>query len=479
MKINIYLNDMNYRYEVYQIFNIYFISTDIKFQEPFNYEVYISEGSVACNGQGIKREYTFKEFLTKKENIRISIFLFLKELTGRSYPWGTLIGIRPSKIALKLMEDHSEDEIVEYLKLHNLAREDKSRLCIKVAKAERQYVKNNKKTISIYIGMPFCPTKCLYCSFASNSIEGYKKLVDSYIDALIHELDKTLEYALDNNLEIQCVYFGGGTPTSVSEEQFEKIMKRVYENFIDRFKVKEFTVECGRPDSITERKLETMKKYKVQRISINPQSMNEKTLKTIGRNHTAEDVKEKLNMARELGFDNINMDIILGLPFETLEDVKHTCSEIYKLKPENITIHGLALKRGSRLYEKIINNISYKETDQKDIIEMYNQTELLAESLNMHPYYMYRQKNMVGNMENTGYSIPGREGVYNIQMIEESQTIIACGADGVTKVVFPDENRLERFANLKDVKEYINRIDETIAKKTELLNTLFKKEVEE
>ncbi len=474
MKINIKLNDMSYRYEVYQIFNIYFSSMDIKFEEPYNYYVNINENSVNCGFEGKVRDYNFHGELTKKENIRMSLFCFLKELTKKEYPWGTLIGIRPSKIALKLMESHTDEEIFSYFTKHSITKEDKIRLCIEVARAEQKYIKNHKKTISLYIGMPFCPTKCLYCSFASNSISAAKDLVEKYIDALIYELDRTMEYIAENNLKVQCVYFGGGTPTSVSDGQFERVMKRIYDNFITKHALEEFTVECGRPDSITINKLASMKKYNVDRISVNPQTMNDKTLKLIGRSHSSGDVAEKFHMARNLGFKNINMDIIIGLPYEDLQDVRNTCRKVYELKPDNLTVHGLSIKRGSRLYEKIINTDSYTEIHQNEIIEMFSQSRALADSLNMEPYYMYRQKNMVGNMENVGYSIPGMEGIYNIQMIEESQTIIACGADAVTKVIFPEENRIERAANLKEVREYITRIDELINKKTELLNTLFK-----
>jgi len=474
MKINIKLNDMSYRYEVYQIFNIYFLSKDIKFGDNFNYSIEIGENNiVCCSDQQLEKHYEYREGLTKKENIRIFIFLFLKEITGEEYPWGTLIGIRPSKIALRLMETHSDQDIINYFKVHNLAWEEKSRLCIDVAKAEKKYVNKDKQLVSVYIGMPFCPTKCLYCSFASNSIESGKGLVKAYIEALFYEMDKTLEFIVKNGIKVQCVYFGGGTPTSVSEEQFEEVMKKIYGNFVEKFEVEEFTVECGRPDSITLKKLQSMKKYKVDRISINPQTMNDETLKLIGRRHTAFDVIEKFNLARNLGFDNINMDIIVGLPFENMNHIKNTCNEILKLKPENLTVHSLAVKRGSRLYEKILNSDSYIQPRQSEVIEMYNETKKLALALNMRPYYMYRQKNMVGNMENIGYSKPGKEGIYNVQMIEERQTIFACGADAVTKVIFPEEDRIERAANIKGISEYISRIDETINKKVELLNTLF------
>jgi len=476
MKITVRLNDMSCRYDVFQIFNIYFASQDIKFEDEGEYNVDILDSVLRCRkGEDFSRSFSYDKALTKKENIKSGIFLFLKEATGREYPWGTLTGIRPSKIALALLENRSEDEIVEYFKVHNLASEEKARLCIEVAKNEERYVTKDDYLISVYVGMPFCPTKCLYCSFTSTPVGKKPELVDEYIKALFYEMDKVSGYIRDKGLKIQCVYFGGGTPTAVNDIQFEDVMKRIYNDFIKGFDVEEFTVECGRPDSITEAKLQSMKDYGVDRISINPQTMNEETLKLLGRSHSPEDTKEKFLLARKMGFDNINMDIIVGLPHENESHIKITCDKILGLKPDNLTVHGLSVKRGSRLYEKILDSGNYKGPEQDELIRMFGQTRKLAERMDMKPYYMYRQKNMAGNMENIGYSVAGKSGIYNIQMIEEQQTIIACGADGITKVVFREENRIERAPNLKDIKEYISRIDETLNKKFDLLNTLYKR----
>jgi oxygen-independent coproporphyrinogen-3 oxidase len=475
MIINIELNDMSYRYDVFQIFNIYFMSKDIRFGQGGGYRVRISDSEISCSLEGgIKRNYKDDPGLRKRENIRIGIFLFLKEITGQEYPWGTLIGIRPSKIALKLLEDQGEDEVIEHFRHHNLASREKAKLCIEVARNEKKYVSNDKKLISVYVGMPFCPTKCLYCSFTSNPAGENSGLVDDYLKALFYELDRTREYIKEKGLRIQCVYFGGGTPTAVTDKQFELVMKKIHENFVEGNSIEEFTVECGRPDSLNEAKLLTMKQCGVGRISINPQTMNDETLNLIGRNHSAEDIREKFRMARSMGFDNINMDLIVGLPFEGPEHVRKTCSEIRSLKPDNITVHGLSVKRGSRLFEKIIDRETYDPPRQEEVMDMFRETNRLAGSLKMKPYYMYRQKNMVGNMENIGYSIDGKDGLYNIQMIEERQTIIACGADGVTKLVFHDEGKLDRFPNLKDINEYCSRIEETLDKKFDLLNTLYR-----
>ncbi len=321
--------------------------------------------------------------------------------------------------------------------------------------------------------MPFCPTRCVYCSFASNPIANCKDIVEPYLEALSHEIKSISKYIKEKKLNIECVYFGGGTPTSINDEQFEFIMKCIYEAFTEHNKVKEFTVECGRPDSITLLKLKAMKKYGVDRISINPQTMNDDTLKLIGRSHSVNDVIEKFAMARELGFVNINMDLIVGLPGEKIPHIIKTCDKIFQLKPDSITIHGMTIKRASRLHENMLNNYKFEIPGQEELNQMYEITVELSEKLDMKPYYMYRQKNMVGSMENVGYKKPGKEGIYNIQMIEEKQTVIALGADAVCKVVFLDENRHERFANIKDVSEYIKRVEEMIEKKIALLETLY------
>ena len=330
-------------------------------------------------------------------------------------------------------------------------------------------------SIAIYIGMAFCPTRCFYCSFAANTIVGNKKLVNPYLQALIKEISAMKKYVNDRKLNIESVYFGGGTPTAVNNEEFEDVMKEVYEAFVKDKNLKEFTVECGRPDSITSEKLQTMKTYDVTRISINPQTMNDDTLKMIGRGHTSAQVIEKFNLARSMGFNDINMDMIIGLPGEGIKEVLHTKNEILKLKPDSLTVHGLSLKRASILYENFILKKGIQVKKQEELAQMYEESRILAQELGLHPYYMYRQKNMVGNMENLGYSRKGAECIYNIEMIEDKQTIIALGADAVSKVVFLDENRIERFANIKDIKEYCNRIDEMIEGKINLLDSLYLK----
>ena len=472
MEIKIKLNEMKYRYDVYQMFNIYFPLDEIKFLDDGDYIVNILDNKVEFINGDYYKETAISENI--KEDIKRLVFSSLKDITEEEYPWGILVGIRPSKIALKYLEEgKTEEEIIEIFKKKHLASEEKAKLCIEIAKTEVSFVNNDSKNIAIYIGMAFCPTRCFYCSFAANPIMGNKKLVNPYLEALIYEIREMKKYVDERNLNIETVYFGGGTPTAVNNEEFELIMQEAYNAFVKGKGIKEFTVECGRPDSITKEKLETMKKFNVTRISINPQTMNDETLKMIGRGHNSKDVIEKFNLARSMGFNDINMDMIIGLPGEGIKEVLHTKEEILKLHPDSLTVHGLSLKRASILYENFILKKGIQVKKQAELADMYEESRILAKKLGLHPYYMYRQKNMVGNMENLGYSRKGAECIYNIQMIEDKQTIIALGADAVSKVVFLEEGRIERFANIKDVREYCNRIEEMVEGKKKLLDTLY------
>ena len=472
MEIKIKLNDMKYRYDVYQMFNIYFPLDEIKFLDDGDYIVNILDNKVEFINGDYYKETAISENI--KEDIKRLVFSSLKDITEEEYPWGVLVGIRPSKIALKYLEEgKTEEEIIEIFKKKHLASEEKAKLCIEIAKTEVSFVNNDSKNIAIYIGMAFCPTRCFYCSFAANPIMGNKKLVNPYLEALIYEIREMKKYVDERNLNIETVYFGGGTPTAVNNEEFELIMQEAYNAFVKGKGIKEFTVECGRPDSITKEKLETMKKFNVTRISINPQTMNDETLKMIGRGHNSKYVIEKFNLARSMGFNDINMDMIIGLPGEGIKEVLHTKEEILKLHPDSLTVHGLSLKRASILYENFILKKGIQVKKQAELADMYEESRILAKKLGLHPYYMYRQKNMVGNMENLGYSRKGAECIYNIQMIEDKQTIIALGADAVSKVVFLEEGRIERFANIKDVREYCNRIEEMVEGKKKLLDTLY------
>lgn len=386
----------------------------------------------------------------------------LKKLTGRELPWGTLTGVRPTKIVYTLLEEGKNDrEIKDYLKKEYYVSEKKGDLAIKVASNEKRLLEklDYNNGYSLYAGIPFCPTTCLYCSFTSYPLAVWKDRVDTYVDAMLKELEFTSRLMKDKKLDT--FYMGGGTPTTLEPEQLDRILSFFEEHF-DTTGLKEYTIEAGRPDSITRDKLLIMKKHGVDRISINPQTMNDDTLKLIGRHHTVEQIKEAFTLARECGFDNINMDLIIGLPGETREHIERTMREVALLAPDSLTVHSLAIKRAARLnifWEK------YKDYAMVNTDDIINMTADCAAAMGMEPYYLYRQKNMAGNFENVGYSKPGREGIYNILIMEEKQTIMAVGAGASTKVVFPEENRIERVENVKDVTTYIENIDEMIDRK--------------
>ena len=405
--------------------------------------------------------------------IKAGAYKVLSAYYDKELPWGTLSGVRPTKIPMRMLnEGYSDNEILKALKEVYLISDSKNELGLKVAKKEREILSpiNVKDGYSLYIGIPFCPTTCAYCSFTSYPINAMKNKVDDYISALVYELGEVSKMFKDKTL--QSIYIGGGTPTSISAEQLDKLLIAVDDNF-DRKKVLEYTVEAGRPDSITIEKLEVIKKHNVSRISVNPQTLNQKTLELIGRRHTVDQTVECFNMARELGFTNINMDFIVGLPGESYEDLAYSMEEVKKLKPDNLTFHALAVKRAGRI-RSIQREGAQNEYEKKllssEITDKHMQlTEETARQMGMEPYYLYRQQSMTGSFENVGYATEGNEGIYNILMMEEVQSIVACGCGTVTKRVFEDEH-IERCDNVKDVGLYIEKIEEMIERKRQLFN---------
>ncbi len=408
----------------------------------------------------------FSNRFEAKNEIKRSMYGMLRSLTGKELPWGTLTGIRPTKIAMtKLNEGWDEASVRSYMKETYYTSDEKIELALDVAQRERKLLEtiNYQDGYSLYIGIPFCPTTCLYCSFTSFPIGKWQGRTGLYLEALFKEMEYVAEKMKGKPLDT--VYFGGGTPTSLSPEDLDAILTKLEATF-PMESVQEFTVEAGRPDSITREKLLVLRRHGISRISINPQTMKQETLDLIGRRHTVEQVKEQFHLARELGFDNINMDLIVGLPEETIEDVERTMQEIETLHPDSVTVHSLAIKRAARLniYKERYGNLKITNTQ-----EMIDLTARYAKEMGLQPYYLYRQKNMAGNFENVGYAAPGKECIYNILIMEEKQTIMACGAGTTTKVLYPAENRLERAENVKEVEQYIERIDEMLARKERLL----------
>lgn len=386
----------------------------------------------------------------------------LSEQSGRTLAWGILMGVRPTKIAMrKLEEGMTQETFVPWFQKENLVSEEKAHLAWQIAGREKKLLDqlDYKNGYSLYVGIPFCPSICLYCSFSSYPLAKWRDKVDAYLDALCKELTYIGETMKVRTLDT--IYIGGGTPTTLEPEQLERLLSHIECCFPTR-EVKEYTIEAGRPDSITREKLEVIRKYPVTRISVNPQTMNQATLDLIGRRHTVEDTRHAFALARECGFDNINMDLIVGLPGECAKDVQKTLEEVKKMEPDSLTVHSLAIKRATRLH---LFQDRYQEMSFENNQEIMDMAMNCARECGMGPYYLYRQKNMSGNLENVGYAKEDKAGIYNILIMEEKQSIIAAGAGASTKFVFEDGARIERAENVKDVTNYISRIDEMIERK--------------
>lgn len=381
-------------------------------------------------------------------------------------PWGVMSGIRPAKNVREFLESGvKKEELMPLLyKLYEVEPE-KARLAMTVAENEKEILKNAKPdSVSVYVGIPFCPTRCLYCSFVSTDIRVSGKYIEEYLNLLLLEIDKTAEILKKSGKRVQNIYIGGGTPTTLSAEQLSKLLNRLG-TLIPSQGLDEFTLEAGRPDTITEEKLICAKEGGVTRISINPQTMNKKTLERVGRAHTPEMAENSFRLARKVGFDNINMDLIAGLPGETLDDFIYTVDKVSELDPENITVHSMCIKKSADF------RFSGEELAAGQVMNsMLSYAQNKMNETGRVPYYMYRQKNISGNLENVGYSKPGFMSFYNINIMEETQTIIAVGCGGSTKVV--KDGKISRIFNFKDPKTYIDRFDEILLKKDEVLELL-------
>ena len=421
----------------------------------------------------------------KKRYVNLKLYDWLCEKTQKELAWGILTGVRPTKLMMTLLDSGmNEGEVRQWMKENYRITDAKAELGIKVARKEKELLEqlDYENGYSLYIGIPFCPSICSYCSFSSYPIGLWKKKVNEYLDAVCKELTFISEAAKHNHKKLNTVYIGGGTPTTLEAEQMDRLLTHLEQCFSFE-DLKEITVEAGRPDSITKEKLQVLKEHNISRISINPQTMQQKTLREIGRWHTVEDIKSVYTTAREMGFDNINMDLIAGLPGETAEDMKDTLRQISELKPDSLTVHALAMKRASRLTREQKEGHKEQEDTAQIAEKLSKMIELAADAardMELEPYYLYRQKNIAGNFENVGYAKVDKAGIYNILIMEEKQSIIAVGAGASTKVVVPEEKamidpktgnkkRIVRVENVKDVEQYISRIDEMIERKGEIL----------
>ena len=431
--------------------------------------------------QGEKQEFRFqgegqpdeREAAARHRLIKLNLYhIFRQYLGAEAAPWGILHGVRPTKIIHRWIRGGgTQQDIIERIQVDYACSREKAELIVPMAFRQLPFLEtSDEKAISIYVGIPFCLTRCLYCSFPANILPGEKKL-RQFMEVFHKDLAASLAAVKKLGLKVQNIYIGGGTPTSLPDSFFAEMLEMVYNAFYGPG-VCEFTVEAGRPDSITPGKIEAMKRFKVSRVSVNPQTMQERTLKLIGRQHTPEAVGEMYHALRQAGIPHINMDLILGLPGETAEDVRDTLEKVVAWEPDDITLHALAIKRGSRL--KLLMEERHVELPSDEETRKMSEIALgFMEQGGYLPYYLYRQGYMSGDLENIGCARPGAEGMYNIQIMEEHQTIIGIGGAATTKVVDHKAGRLRSVFNAKDLATYLRDIDIYIEKRQQLLDSVY------
>ena len=397
----------------------------------------------------------------EKRALKLACYHLLKKMyPDVATPWGSLTGIRPTKLFRELSQEHEiGDARKQFIELFDVSQE-KTDLAARICAVQEPFIRSVlPKEIDIYVGIPFCKTKCLYCSFPSEVL-GKQDRLTQYLSVLKRDIAAGAALARERGLSVRSFYMGGGTPTVLSASQMDELLSFLREQY-GSFGI-EATVEAGRPDTIDREKLLVFKHHGIDRISINPQTMNNETLKRVGRSHAREDIVRVYEIAREIGFALINMDLIAGLPGEMSDDMQRSCDEIARLRPDNLTVHSLAIKRSSSL-KKELDDHALATAAQAE--EMTRIGAFCADQMGMNPYYMYRQKYMSGNLENVGYALPGKECVYNIDMMEETASILSHGAGTMTKRVFYGENRIERLPSPKDVPTYLNKLDKLIEDK--------------
>lgn len=474
--MNLYVKNHNFHFELENLTRLFFPNEKITVirdfsepQPPCIYTEVSDKITISVNIGSFNKSETAVKKLTDDDNELVSAQLLYKllcDFTGLTQPWGILTGVRPVKLLRRLAEESSEEQAVKKFENDFFVSNEKIALSRETEHNERKILELSKpESFSLYVGIPFCPSRCSYCSFVMASIERAKKLIEPYTKLLCEEIKRTAEIASKLGLRLETVYFGGGTPTTLSAEQLDTVLKTVNKSF-DMSTCREFTVEAGRPDTIDIAKLFTLKENKVDRISINPQTVNDEVLKTIGRKHTAQQFFDAFELARKCGFDNINTDLIAGLPTDTPESFKNSLDSIVRLNAECITVHTLCMKRASRLTTE---GVTLDLQQARDAREMLAYTQNILGQNEYIPYYMYRQSRMVGNLENVGWSKKGFESLYNVYVMDETHTILACGSGGVTKLKRNNPDYLERIFNFKYPYEYIDRFDELIQRKSGIM----------
>lgn len=474
--MNLYVKNHNFHFELENLTRLFFPNEKITVirdfsepQPPYIYTEVSDKITISVNIGSFNKSETAVKKLTDDDNELVSAQLLYKllcDFTGLTQPWGILTGVRPVKLLRRLAEESSEEQAVKKFEKDFFVSNEKIALSRETEHNERKILELSKpESFSLYVGIPFCPSRCSYCSFVMASIERAEKLIEPYTKLLCEEIKRTAEIANKLGLRLETVYFGGGTPTTLSAEQLDTVLKTVSKSF-DMSTCREFTVEAGRPDTIDIAKLFALKENKVDRISINPQTVNDEVLKTIGRKHTAQQFFDAFELARKCGFDNINTDLIAGLPTDTPESFKNSLDSIVRLNAECITVHTLCMKRASRLTTE---GVTLDLQQARDAREMLAYTQNILGQNEYIPYYMYRQSRMVGNLENVGWSKKGFESLYNVYVMDETHTILACGSGGVTKLKRNNPDYLERIFNFKYPYEYIDRFDELIQRKSGIM----------
>lgn len=478
-----YLININhkYNYETENLLRLFFPDKIVQSESLPENEDYVLtkiDGSavsvtLSFNGELTERKKDFSvsdipKFDTKESfferKLALVMFDVLCEKTNYTPPWGILTGVRPAKLMGRLCTQMGEEKAKEYFEKELLVSKEKTKLALEVSKKEAPIISQacQRESFSLYVSIPFCPTRCSYCSFISHSNEKAKKLMPEYTDYLVKEIEQTGKIAKNLGLRLESVYFGGGTPTALSAELLKKVTDAVGENF-DLSQIREYTIEAGRPDSITAEKLQVIKNCGCRRISINPQTFNDSVLREIGRNHTSSQTLCAMKAARNEGFDFINTDLIAGLPTDTLESFENTLDTTLSLEPENITVHTLALKRSSNLVTENKQTNSGVTASEMLLLAQKKLTEN-----GYKPYYMYRQSKCLGNLENVGWAKDGYECLYNVYMMEECHTVLAVGAGAVTKLKKPQTNEIERIFNYKYPYEYISDFETILNRKKQI-----------
>ncbi len=462
-----------YAFEAKNICTLFFPYEKIKDDgnEDITVSVEISADELIVFAKDCEKQINKSKRVLQNEDMAyaVSVLLYdaLSELTGIKLPWGILYGVRPAKLMHRYANKFGEDKAKEYFVNHYLTTPEKAELASEVMKHENRIISlSQDNSYSLYVSIPFCPTRCSYCSFVSHSIERTKKLVEPYVDLLCKELEKTAKVASRLGLRLETIYFGGGTPTSLSASQLDRLLSTI-ENSFDLTHLREYTVEAGRPDTVDEEKLLTLKAHNVGRISINPQSFNDDVLAAIGRQHTSKQTLDAFSLARKCGFDNINTDLIAGLPKDNFASFKNSVDTAIKLGATSVTIHTLALKSASYIVTGENKTIP---PDRKTAADMVAYSNSALSKAGYYPYYMYRQSKSVGNLENVGWCREGYDCLYNVFMMDETHSVFACGAGAVTRLKNPKTNHIDRIYNYKYPYEYIDNFNTILDRKEEIVN---------